>query len=58
MEREVLYLMGKPWNPEEYDAWYKTSLGAFCDKLEKELVSSLLDVRAGEKALDVWYAIC
>lgn len=41
------------WNPEEYDAWYKTPLGALSDKLEKELVFLLLDVMAGEKALDV-----
>lgn len=41
------------WNPEEYDKWYKTSLGAISDKLEKELVFSFIDVYAGEAALDV-----
>ncbi len=45
--------MGKPWNPEEYDAWYKTSLGAISDKLEKELVFSLLEVKPGKAVLDV-----
>ena len=45
--------MTKPWNPEEYDAWYKTPLGALSDKLEKELVFSVIDVDAGEAALDV-----
>lgn len=42
-----------PWNPEEYDAWYQTPLGSLSDRLEKELVFSLIDVRQGEKALDV-----
>src|SRR4030065_1024204 len=44
--------MGKPWNPEEYDAWYKTSLGALCDKLEKELVFSLIAIKHGDAVLD------
>lgn len=45
--------MTKPWNPEEYDAWYKTPLGALSDKLEKELVFSFIDVDAGDAVLDV-----
>ena len=52
MEREVFYLMSKPWNPEEYDAWYKTSLGALSDKLEKELVFSLIEIKHGDAVLD------
>jgi len=43
----------KPWNPQEYDAWYETPLGTLSDRLEKELVFSLIDVEAGEKALDL-----
>lgn len=45
--------MGKPWNPEEYDAWYKTSLGAISDRLEKELVFSLIEIKQGDAVLDV-----
>lgn len=45
--------MGKRWNPEEYDAWYKTSLGALSDKLEKELVFSLIEIKHGDAVLDV-----
>ncbi|MBM2839080.1 MAG: ubiquinone biosynthesis protein UbiE [Deltaproteobacteria bacterium] len=52
MEREVFCLMSKPWNPEEYDAWYKTSLGALSDKLEKELVFSLIEIKHGDAVLD------
>lgn len=45
--------MIKLWSPQEYDAWYETPLGSLADRLEKELVFSLIDVKAGEKALDV-----
>lgn len=45
--------MTKPWSPEEYDAWYETPLGRLSDRLEKELVFSLMDVKPGETALDV-----
>jgi len=41
------------WNPKEYDAWYQTPLGSISDRLEKELVFSLVEIRAGEKILDV-----
>lgn len=44
--------MGKPWNPEEYDAWYKTPLGALSDKLEKGLVFSLIEIKHGDAVLD------
>lgn len=40
------------WNPEEYDAWYKTSLGALSDKLEKEVVFSLFEIKHGDAVLD------
>jgi ubiquinone/menaquinone biosynthesis C-methylase UbiE len=42
----------KPWNPEEYDAWYETHLGSLSDRLEKELVFSMADIKPGEMALD------
>lgn len=45
--------MTKPWNAKEYDAWYETPLGRLSDRLEKKLVFSLIEIRAGEKALDV-----
>src|SRR3990170_1883280 len=45
--------MSKPWNPEEYDAWYETPLGALSDKLEKELVFSLFEIKLGDAVLDV-----
>ncbi len=45
--------MDKPWDPKEYDAWYQTPLGRLSDRLEKELVFSLLTVKSGEMALDV-----
>ena len=45
--------MSKPWNPEEYDAWYETPLGALSDKLEKELVFSLFEIKHGDAVLDV-----
>lgn len=45
--------MTKPWNPQEYDTWYETPLGSLSDRLEKELVFSLMDVKPGGSALDV-----
>lgn len=36
-----------------YDAWYSTPLGSLCDKLEKDTVFSLADVKEGELVLDV-----
>jgi len=44
---------GLKWNPEKYDVWYKTSLGALSDKLEKELVFSLFEIKHGDAVLDV-----
>ena len=40
------------WDPDAYDAWYETPLGAVSDRLEKELVFSMACVKKGEKALD------
>ncbi|MBI5181497.1 MAG: methyltransferase domain-containing protein [Nitrospirae bacterium] len=36
-----------------YDAWYSTPFGSLCDKLEKDVVFSLANVKEGELALDV-----
>ncbi|MBI3354053.1 MAG: class I SAM-dependent methyltransferase [Nitrospirae bacterium] len=36
-----------------YDKWYSTPLGSLCDKLEKDAVFSLADVKEGELVLDV-----
>ena len=36
-----------------YDAWYSTPLGSLCDKLEKDAVFSLANVKEGELILDV-----
>lgn len=36
-----------------YDKWYSTPLGSLCDKLEKDAVFSLANVKEGELALDV-----
>ncbi len=41
------------WSPETYDAWYETPLGRLSDRLEKDLVFSLADVKQGQRALDV-----
>lgn len=41
-----------PWNPQKYDSWYETPLGKSSDRLERELIFSMADVREGEKALD------
>lgn len=43
----------KPWNPQEYDAWYDTPLGMVSDRLEKELIFSLLGDIENEAVLDV-----
>ncbi|MBI5238069.1 MAG: class I SAM-dependent methyltransferase [Deltaproteobacteria bacterium] len=43
----------KNWNPASYDSWYKTPLGKTSHRLEKDLIFSLLDVKKGEKALDL-----
>lgn len=40
------------WDPDAYDAWYETPLGSASDRLERELVFSLLNLKAGERALD------
>ena len=41
------------YKAKSYDNWYKTALGALCDKLEKEIIFSLGSVRQGESVLDV-----
>jgi ubiquinone/menaquinone biosynthesis C-methylase UbiE len=41
------------WNPQDYDAWYETTLGKISDRLEKDLIFSLAGVKKEEKALDV-----
>jgi len=43
----------KPWDPADYDAWYRTPLGELSDRLEKEMIFSMADVKRGDKALDV-----
>ena len=40
------------WDPQKYDSWYETPLGKTSDRLERELIFSMADVREGEKALD------
>ncbi|MEK6726019.1 MAG: class I SAM-dependent methyltransferase [Deltaproteobacteria bacterium] len=40
------------WDPKEYDVWYEIPLGNLSDRLEKELVFSLIDVKLGEAVLD------
>lgn len=50
MERKVFILT---WNPKEYDTWYETHLGNLSDRLEKELVFSMVDIKSGEAILDV-----
>lgn len=45
--------MSKPWDPKEYDAWYETPLGKLSDRLEKELVFSLFEIKHGDAVLDV-----
>lgn len=37
----------------EYDAWYRTPLGAFCDSLKREAIFSLAEVKLGDWVLDV-----
>ena len=46
-------LLMEKWNPATYDSWYKTPLGKISHRLEKNLLFSLLDVKKGEKALDL-----
>lgn len=41
------------YKAKSYDNWYKTTLGALCDKLEKEIIFSLGSVEPGESVLDV-----
>ncbi len=43
----------KKWNPASYDGWYKTPLGKTSHRLEKKLLFSLLDVKKGERTLDL-----
>lgn len=40
------------WQPKSYDAWYETPLGATSDRLERELIFSMADIKKGERALD------
>lgn len=40
------------WDPKKYDAWYETPLGKTADRLERELVFSMANVKEGEKVLD------
>jgi len=40
------------WDPNKYEAWYKTPLGSICDRLEQELVFSMAGVKEGERVLD------
>lgn len=42
----------KSWDPEKYDAWYRTPLGKISDGLEKNLLFSMTGVKEGERALD------
>ncbi|MDD2665723.1 MAG: class I SAM-dependent methyltransferase [Methanocellales archaeon] len=37
----------------EYDAWYQTPLGAYANRLEKELIFELAEQKPGEIVLDV-----
>ncbi len=36
-----------------YDDWYKTPLGSLCDRLEKNAVFSLANIKDGELVLDI-----
>ena len=38
---------------ERYDAWYATPIGAWADRYETEAVLRLLDIRPGERVLDL-----
>ncbi len=40
------------WDPQRYDSWYETPLGKTSDRLERELIFSMAEVREGEKVLD------
>lgn len=38
---------------KSYDKWYKTKLGNFVDKVEKECAFSLFDIKQGMRVLDI-----
>lgn len=40
------------WKPKDYDAWYATPLGKASDRLERELLFSMVDLKKGERVLD------
>lgn len=40
------------WKPQNYDAWYATPLGKTSDRIERELLFSMVDVKKGERVLD------
>lgn len=40
------------WKPKDYDAWYATPLGKASDRIERELLFSMVDVKQGERVLD------
>ncbi len=37
----------------EYDVWYQTPLGAYANRLEKELIFELAEQKSGETVLDI-----
>ncbi len=40
------------WKPQKYDAWYATPLGKASDRIERELLFSMVGVKEGERVLD------
>jgi ubiquinone/menaquinone biosynthesis C-methylase UbiE len=42
-----------PVAPDDYDAWYRTPLGAAAHRIELATIEQLAEPRAGERALDV-----
>lgn len=40
------------WMPQDYDAWYATPLGKASDRIERELLFSMVGVKQGERVLD------